>query len=237
MRTPNSSLSANRRVISRIQCFSSRKSPIRLNRGWSNGISSMESSKVDREIPTLFGDSAFTIAHPSLRDELKRRIGSWCLRTRSNCPDRSDVVQEVLNVALRNRPLLQRLSAPQRSSWFWVVVSRLSARLSRQGRKMTVMSAFVGEAAPQEVCDTRIEDPAVTLERHERALAVRNALRKLPEAWQHVLALRNAHPNDWSAVADALESTPGAARALWYRAIEGLREQLIQSEYFCDGSV
>jgi DNA-directed RNA polymerase specialized sigma24 family protein len=197
----------------------------------------MESSKTDREIPTVFGDSTFTIAHPSLRDELKRRIGSWCLRTRSNCPDRSDVVQEVLNVALRNRPLLQRLSAPQRSSWFWVVVSRLSARLSRQGRKMTVMSAFAEAAAPQEVCDTRIEDPAVTLERHERALAVRNALRKLPEAWQHVLALRNAHPNDWSAVADALDSTSGAARALWYRAIEGLREQLLHSEYFRDGSV
>jgi RNA polymerase sigma-70 factor, ECF subfamily len=197
----------------------------------------MESFSLDREVPTLFGDSAWTIANPSLRDELKRRIGSWSARTRSTCPDRSDVVQEVLNVALRNRLLLRQLSAPQRSSWFWVVVSRLAARLTRRHSKMTPLSAFTELLTPYEIRDIRIEDPVAALERLERAAVVRDALGKLPEAWQTVLSLRNVHPGDWRPIADALGSTPGAARALWYRALEGLRERLLENDCFRDGSI
>ena len=197
----------------------------------------MESLSLDREVPTLFGDSAWTIAHPSLRDELKRRIGSWCARTRSTCPDRSDVVQEVFNVALRNRVLLRQLSAPQRSSWFWVVVSRLAGRLARRRSKVTPLSAFAEPLTPYEVRDTKVEDPVAALERMERAAVVREALGKLPAPWQEVLSLRNLHPGDWRPVADELDLTPGAARALWYRALEGLRERLLQNECFHDGSL
>ena len=197
----------------------------------------MEPFKVDREIPTLFDDAAWTIAHPSLRDELKRRIGSWSARTHAACPDRSDVVQEVLNVALRIRLLLRQLSAPQRSSWFWVVVSRLAARLTRRHSRATPLSAFAESLTPYEIHDTRVEDPVAALERLERATVVRDALGKLPANWQQVLTLRNVHPGDWRPVADALGTTPGAARALWYRALEGLRERLLQNDCFRDGGL
>ena len=197
----------------------------------------MESISLDRDVPTLFGDSAWTIANPSLREELKRRIGSWSSRTRSSCPDRSDVVQEVLNVALRNRLLLRQLTAPQRSSWFWVVVSRFAARFTSRRSRVTPLSAFAERLTPLEIHDTRIEEPAAALERLERAAVVRDALRQLPSTWQEVLSLRNAHPGDWRPIADALGTTPGAARALWYRALEGLRERLLQNDCFRDGSI
>jgi DNA-directed RNA polymerase specialized sigma24 family protein len=102
---------------------------------------------------------------------------------------------------------------------------------------VTPLSAFAELRTPYEIHDTKIEDPAAAFERLERAAVVRESLRKLPSTWQEVLSLRNAHPGDWRPIADALGTTTGAARALWYRALEGLRERLLQNDCFRNGSI
>jgi len=162
-----------------------------------------------------------------------KRVGSLCARTGGLTSERSDVVQDALNAAVRHRTLLRRLSAPQRSSWFWVVLTRL-ARRRAQAKSCANCSSI--EAA-SEIPDTRIENPASALVRSERVAVVRDALAALPEPWQRVLWLRNLHSDNWDAVASCLQSTPGAARALWYRALAALRERLVAHESFADGTI
>jgi len=188
---------------------------------------------VNGEVSTVFGDSAWTVAHPLLRDELMKRVGALCAKTGAPASERSDVVQDALNAAVRHRSLLRRLSAPQRSSWFWVVLTRLARRRAQS----KAGSSFSSIEVVCEIPDTRIEDPASALERRERVALVRDALGALPDPWQRVLWLRNLHSDNWDAVASCLQSTPGAARALWYRALAALRERLVAHESFADGTI
>jgi DNA-directed RNA polymerase specialized sigma24 family protein len=186
-----------------------------------------------KEPPRCFADSAWTVVQPALRAEIKRRVRFRFPRVRSAHADESDVVQDALDAALRSRGLLKRLSPPQRSSWFWVVVSRLSSRAAKKRSKAAGVEPMKRRDA-NEVMDPTEADPAAGLINNERVEAVRAAIATLPESWRRVLAVRDLHPDDWDAVASECALSNGAARALWYRALAGLRERLLQIDCFRD---
>ncbi|HVJ79524.1 MAG TPA: hypothetical protein VNC50_00530 [Planctomycetia bacterium] len=185
---------------------------------------------MEREIPTCFNDSAWTIANPRLRGELLRRIRAKFYRAGL---DRSEIVQDVLGAAVRHRGVLGRLSPVQRSSWFWVVVGRLGGRAA--GRLARVRRILSDAAIEQvDVQDSGAEEPLAALDRAERVALVRESMQSLPTSWSRVLAARSMHPDDWNRVGVACDLAPGAARALWYRAMEGLRESLRKTQCFSD---
>jgi DNA-directed RNA polymerase specialized sigma24 family protein len=169
--------------------------------------------------------------HPGLRVELKKRIRRRFTPAAAPHVDESDLVQDALGAALHNRPLLKRLSPPQRSGWFWGVVARLSAAVARR-RSKVVSVVPLDDLEAGRLADVGAEEPVATLATRERVAAVRAALASLPDPWRNVLALRDRHPDDWGAVADACGLSGGAVRALWYRALAGLRERLLASSLF-----
>jgi RNA polymerase sigma factor (sigma-70 family) len=191
---------------------------------------------VDRNVPSCFSDADWTVAQPSLRTEVERRVKSRIPRGPSSS-DHSDVVQDVLNAAVRNRPLLKTLSPSQRSSWFWVVVSRLAMRISRRRSKIVSVTALDDRADADDIPDVRLPEPTEELTRSEQVQAVRKALQTMPESWRRVLLLRDQFPDDWSEVAARCGLSPGASRALWYRALAGLRERLVKCRCFHDESI
>jgi hypothetical protein len=185
---------------------------------------------MEREIPTCFNDSAWTIANPRLRGELLRRVRAKFCRAGL---DRSEIVQDVLGAAVRHRGVLGRLSPIQRSSWFWVVLGRLGGRAAgRLTRVKRILSAAAIDTV--EIQDPSAEDPLAALDRAERVALVRDAMQSLPRSWSKVLAARSMHPDDWNRVGVACDLAPGVARALWYRAMEGLRDRLRKTQCFAD---
>src|SRR5688572_17118559 len=127
-----------------------------------------------QELPRCFADSAWTVVHPALRAEIKKRVRFRFVRAAASHADESDVVQDALGAALDNRQLLKRLSPPQRSSWFWVVVARLSAHVSRRRSKtMTVESLTEDDAC--RLPDPAAGEPAAAVVKQEQVDAVRAA--------------------------------------------------------------
>ena len=188
---------------------------------------------MNQELPRCFADSAWTLVSPGLRDELKKRVHSRLARSVASHADASDVVQDALGAAIHHRALLKRLSPPQRANWFRVVLARLSAHLVRRRSKvLTVKPLTTGEAI--RLTDLRTKDPASVVASMEQVNVVVAAMAGLPESWRRILALRDEHPNDWSAVADEYGLSTGAARALWYRALAGLRDRLLEYDSFRD---
>ena len=66
--------------------------------------------------------------------------------------------------------------------------------------------------------------PSTTLTRDEDSQRVANLLARLPHQYQQVIVLRNLQGLRFDAVAEQLNRTPAAARLLWLRAIQKLRQ-------------
>ena len=84
--------------------------------------------------------------------------------------------------------------------------------------------------------DEAVEAPVtVELEREERQKAVRTAVHRLPDVQRRVVVLRFGH--EWSVrqVADELGKSEAAVKQLTYRAVNRLREILVEAGYEHDG--
>jgi RNA polymerase sigma-70 factor (ECF subfamily) len=71
--------------------------------------------------------------------------------------------------------------------------------------------------------------PSQAALRQERALALSDALARLPDAYREVLVLRHLEGLAFPDIAERLERSPGAVRVLWTRALKRLREELAGS--------
>ena len=68
---------------------------------------------------------------------------------------------------------------------------------------------------------------AVGSERHHQ---LQHALAELPENYRRIIELRNVHGLPFDEIASRLNRSSGAARMLWLRAIELLRQRLSPQE-------
>ena len=74
--------------------------------------------------------------------------------------------------------------------------------------------------------DTRLEHPAESLVRGERAAAVRKAIAALPEKQRATLILRTYHDMSHQEIADVLGSSVGAVKANFFHALGNLKKIL-----------
>ena len=68
------------------------------------------------------------------------------------------------------------------------------------------------------------EDPATTLDAREAELALSRGLGTLPRLQREVFLLRAQQGLEYSAIAVALGTTPGAARVHYHHAVKRLKE-------------
>jgi RNA polymerase sigma-70 factor (ECF subfamily) len=60
----------------------------------------------------------------------------------------------------------------------------------------------------------------------EQDLELQRAMQRLPEDYRRVLEVRYREDLSFDAIAEQMQRTAGAARKLWLRAVERLREEL-----------
>jgi DNA-directed RNA polymerase specialized sigma24 family protein len=178
---------------------------------------------LDSELPSCFDDTHWTVGRQKLRDVLSKRVRS---RFRWASAERSDVVQNVLQAAVRHRLLLRTLTPRQRSGWFWVVIGRMTGREIRRSTRAASLLAHRDHPDFRTIKDPRADDAAASIAQAEKVDLVRRTIETLPAPWREALNARNLHPDDWAAVARELGMTQPGARGLWYRAMVGLRTRL-----------
>jgi RNA polymerase sigma-70 factor (ECF subfamily) len=60
---------------------------------------------------------------------------------------------------------------------------------------------------------------------HEKALALRRALERLPEEYRRVVVLRFEEGRSFEEIGRLTDRSPDAARKVWSRAMERLRQE------------
>jgi RNA polymerase sigma-70 factor (ECF subfamily) len=68
--------------------------------------------------------------------------------------------------------------------------------------------------------------PSAAAVANEQAEALRQALQRLPEDYRQVILFRYQEQRSWEEIGRLLGRTPNAARLLWLRAIERLKQEL-----------
>jgi RNA polymerase sigma-70 factor (ECF subfamily) len=139
-------------------------------------------------------------------------------------PDAEDVAQDVFAALARNRPA----DAAHARAWLHrATVHRAIAALrsSRRRDAREKRSAALDAVAPL------VPEPALSLEAHERAEAVRAALGRLAPRSASVLALRAAGLS-YKEIATVLRATPNAVGTLLVRAEAALRKELSHDPSF-----
>jgi RNA polymerase sigma-70 factor (ECF subfamily) len=71
-------------------------------------------------------------------------------------------------------------------------------------------------------------DPSPSAEAvaHEQAEALLQAVQRLPEDYRQVIIFRYQEQRSWEEISQLLGRTPNAARLLWLRAVERLKQEL-----------
>lgn len=136
-----------------------------------------------------------------------------------------DLTSEAYRRALVNLPRYEDRGKPF-EAWMFTIVRNLARDGGRKaGREIPLMDH-----------DQPLDDwPGVDLIRSEDRSAVKVAVRQLPEVQRRVVVLRFGH--EWSVkqVADELDKSEAAVKQLTYRAVNRLRELLLEAGYEHDG--
>ncbi len=168
------------------------------------------------------------IADHQLDEKLRNRVSP------------SDIVQETLLQAGQDFQDFRGQSDAEFGSWLRRILARkLSKNIERHllAEKRDVRREVgLGHAsgayrlpAQDAVADHR-PGPASEAMQYERSRHIEQALATLPETYRQIVELRNVQGLPFDEVARRLNRTSGAARMLWLRAIDALRQQLNQRD-------
>lgn len=152
----------------------------------------------------------------------------------------SDIVQEALLQASQDFPGFRGQSDAELSSWLRRVLARkvsktIERHLLAEKRDVRREVAFApvadwsGMPVSDAVADHR-PGPASEALGSERHHQLQHALAELPENYRRIIELRNIHGLPFEEIASRLNRSSGAARMLWLRAIEALRQRLSPQE-------
>ena len=152
--------------------------------------------------------------------EAERAVQAYVFAAVRGFQDAENVVQEVaLTVARRfdeydsSRPFV---------AWaLWLAKSRIADYYRKQGREKVVFS----ETLLDQMADALVQRQSVF---SARQLALEGCLEKLPAKSRRLLELRYEKAASMEQVAEAIETTAGAARVMLFR-IRNLLEDCIQS--------
>jgi RNA polymerase sigma-70 factor (ECF subfamily) len=152
----------------------------------------------------------------------------------------SDVVQETLLEAHRDFPQFQGQSLPEFTGWLRRILINNLARIveshllaakrdiRREKYLEEVDESLNRSAARLEriLADEGGNTPASEVDRQETLVRLADAIASLAPKYREVIILRHIEGESFSEIGSRMERTSGAARMLWMRAIEKLREAM-----------
>ena len=94
-----------------------------------------------------------------------------------------------------------------------------------QKRRLARETTLAAVGAPAEH-DRMLPTPSQQLMAHEQAQRLREVLERLPDDHRRVITLRYVEQRSFVDIGRLMQRTPNAARLLWLRAIESVRDQL-----------
>jgi RNA polymerase sigma-70 factor (ECF subfamily) len=152
--------------------------------------------------------------------------------------DASDVVQQTLLEAHRDREAFRGPDAA-RGAWLRQILARNLANVARDfGRERRDVGRERPLEADLDASASRLEgwlvadqsSPSQKAEKHERAVAVADALARLPEGQREAVILRHWHGWSLAEIAGRLDCTTAAVTGLLHRGLKNLRKQLQERE-------
>ena len=146
----------------------------------------------------------------------------------------SDIVQETFLEAQRDFGRFTGKTVEELRAWLRQILLHNLANFARAYRD-TAKRRLDLERAP---ADTPGREPATgdsslperPVLAAEQALALEAALARLPGDYREVIRLRHQEALDFPEIARRMARSENAARKLWFRAVECLREELDQPE-------
>ncbi len=136
--------------------------------------------------------------------------------------DARDIVQEALVQAFLKLDTFRRDSAFY--TWLYRIAFNVAITHQRR-RRPTVSMDRARETGAMDPPDNR-ESPAESMERKERCVQIRLAIRQLPDEHRAVLVLREIDGCCYETIAEVLDLPVGTVRSRLHRARQQLKESL-----------
>lgn len=153
--------------------------------------------------------------------------------------DPSDVVQQTLLDAHRKREQFRGQTEAEKAAWLRQILARnLVDALRAFGRARRDVARERSLDAALEQSSQRLEawladeqsSPSQSLQRHEQAVQLADALAKLPEAQREALVLQNWHGWSLAEIGQHMGRSPAAVAGLLKRGLRQLRVLLREPE-------
>jgi RNA polymerase sigma-70 factor (ECF subfamily) len=145
----------------------------------------------------------------------------------------SDLVQETFLEAQRDFARFQGTSEGELLAWLRQILLNNAGNFARRyrgtdkrdiGREIALAPANSSSAAgPDPAADT--PSPSGQLMEKEQAAALQRALARLPDDYRQAVVLRYQEGRSFEEIGRLLNRSPDAARKLWSRAMERLRQE------------
>jgi RNA polymerase sigma-70 factor (ECF subfamily) len=145
----------------------------------------------------------------------------------------SDLVQETFLEAQRDFRGFAGTSEAELRAWLRRLLLNNLSHFTRRyratgkravGREVGLQAEGSADTPlPEPAADT--PSPSVEAMAHEQAVALRQALERLPEDYRQVIVLRYLEGRSFEEIGRLLNRSPDAARKLWARAMERFREE------------
>jgi RNA polymerase sigma-70 factor (ECF subfamily) len=164
-------------------------------------------------------------AFAMLYDRTQPAVYRFAFSLAGNHAGAEDLTAEAYRRALANLHSYEDRGRPF-EAWLFTIVRNLARDKGRKaGREIPLMD------------HDQAEDhwPGIDLVRNETRSAVQVAVAKLPEVQRRVVVLRFGRELSVKQVADELAKTEPAVKQLTYRAVNRLRELLLEAGYEHDG--
>lgn len=147
----------------------------------------------------------------------------------------SDLVQETLLHAYRTFNQFRGQQLSEVAAWLRTILARRISdqfRHHKAGKRDLHREQAIEDALDRSSMEMNrsllsAEPSAATqADQAEQAIAVANALDRLPEDYRTVIVLREFQQLSFGMVAERMARTSGAVRMLWVRALERLRKEM-----------
>jgi RNA polymerase sigma-70 factor (ECF subfamily) len=146
--------------------------------------------------------------------------------------DASDLVQQTLLDAHRDFAAFRGRTEGELLGWMRVMLCRNAVDIVRAQRKGGVREvsrdAFASDARPPEPIDPGLS-PSQWVARHERELALANAVALLSPEHREVIVLRNLERLPFDEIGRRMDRSRPAVQMLWMRALQQLEMRLTPS--------
>jgi RNA polymerase sigma-70 factor, ECF subfamily len=146
----------------------------------------------------------------------------------------SDLVQETFVVAQRAFGRFHGNSEAELRAWLRRLLHDRAAKFGRryraaQKRRVVRETALTASNLPTDEAagaHSPLPSPSVQVMAREQADRLRQALERLPDDYRNVLTLRYVEQYSFEEIGRRMQRTPNAARLLWLRAVQRVKEEL-----------